>query len=197
VPLDRGERLSDAQARACGDAYRRYALTASGISPRAVPGQPGALFLSSGDAHDDRGSIDVDDPGVRRSLVDKRLRKTAGIWNGMAGTRTEGGGNRLVISLGSACGPVREALERLRRNGLPLRFLQMRCLWPFPTDEVAAEVTRARAVAVVEHNATGQVATLIRSHVGGHEKIWPVRKYDGLPFTPAEVEQRLRTWLQS
>jgi len=197
VSLDRGERLTDAQARACGDAYRRYALTASGISPRAVPGQPGALFLSSGDAHDDRGSIDVDDPGVRRSLVDKRLRKTAGIWNGMAGTRTEGGGNRLVISLGSACGPVREALERIRRDGHPMRFVQLRCLWPFPTDEVAAEVTRARAVAVVEHNATGQVATLIRSHVGGHEKIWPVRKYDGLPFTPAEVEERLRTWLLS
>jgi 2-oxoglutarate/2-oxoacid ferredoxin oxidoreductase subunit alpha len=197
VRLDRGARLSDAQARASGDAYRRYALTPSGISPRAVPGQPGALFLSSGDAHDDRGSIDVDDPGVRRSLVDKRLRKTAAIWNDVAGTRAEGEGDRLVVSLGSACGPVREALERIRRDGHPLRFLQLRCLWPFPTGEVAAEVSRARAVAVVEHNATGQVATLIRSHVGSHEKIWPVRKYDGLPFAPAEVEKQMRTWLRS
>jgi len=91
---------------------------------------------------------------------------------------------------------VREALERLRGDGHAVRFLQIRCLWPFPTAEVAAEVTRARAVAVVEHNATGQLATLIRSHVGGHEKIRPVPKYDGLPFTPAEVEEQLRTWLQ-
>ncbi len=197
VRLDRGARLTDAQAGDSGEAYRRYALTPSGVSPRAVPGQPGALFLSSGDAHDDRGSIDVDDPGVRRSMVDKRLRKTAAIWNDVAGTRPEGEGDRLVVSLGSACGPVREALERIGRDGHRVRFLQLRCLWPFPTAEVAAEVSRARAIAVVEHNATGQVATLIRSHVGGHEKLWPVQKYDGLPFAPAEVEERMRTWLRS
>ena len=27
-----------------GDGYRRHALTGDGISPRAVPGMPGAIF---------------------------------------------------------------------------------------------------------------------------------------------------------
>lgn len=191
VTIARGE-LVDGEAQPAGAAYRRYAITASGISPRAVPGQPGLLFLSSGDAHDDGGSIDVDDPAVRRTMVEKRLRKTRDVWQDVAGTRTEGAGDVLVVSLGAPCGPIREALERLAREGVRARFLQIRCLWPFPSHEVGPAVARARRVVVVEHNATGQLATLILAHVGGHEKIRPIRKYDGLPFTPGELEGEIR-----
>ncbi len=192
VRIDRGARVSDADALAQAGAYRRYALTPSGISPRAIPGQPGILFLSSGDAHDDRGVIDVEDPAVRRAMVEKRLRKTRDVWSHLAGTRVEGEGDLLVVSLGSPCGPVREALRRLGGDGIRARFLQIRVLWPFPAHEVGPEIARAQRVAVVEHNATGHVDTLIRAHVGGHGKLHPIRKYDGLPFTPGEVESRLR-----
>jgi 2-oxoglutarate ferredoxin oxidoreductase subunit alpha len=158
-----------------------------------VPGQAGVRFLSSGDAHDHRGVIDVEDPAVRRGMVEKRLRKTHDVWRHAAGTAAEGDGGVLVIALGSPCGPVREALVRLRADGVPARFLQIRCLWPFPAHEVAPEVARASRVVVVEHNATGQVASLVRAHVGGHEKMTGLRQYDGLPFRPADVEAGLRS----
>jgi 2-oxoglutarate/2-oxoacid ferredoxin oxidoreductase subunit alpha len=193
VRIDRGERLSDADAAERGGTYERYALTPSGVSPRAVPGQAGIRFLSSGDAHDPRGVIDVEDPEVRRAMVDKRLRKTQNVWRYAAGTAAEGEGDVLVISLGSPCGPIREALARLRDSGLAARFLQLRILWPFPAHEVAPEVARARRVVVVEHNATGQVATLLHSHVGGHGKVTGLRRYDGLPFRPADIEAGIRS----
>lgn len=195
ITIDRGARVRDDEAEAAGAAYRRYALTPSGISPRAIPGQPGITFLSSGDAHDDRGSIDVDDPAIRRAMVEKRLRKTRDIWQHLAGTRAEGAGDVLAISLGSPVGPIREALARLDRDQRRVRFLEVRCLWPFPAHEIGPEVARARRVVVVEHNATGQLATLILAQVGGHEKIRPVRKYDGLPFTPADLEGEFRAVL--
>jgi 2-oxoglutarate/2-oxoacid ferredoxin oxidoreductase subunit alpha len=125
-------------------------------------------------------------------MVDKRLRKTGGVWRHLAGTTADGDGDVLVISLGSPCGPIREALARLRRTGLPARFLQIRCLWPFPAHEVAPEIARARRVVVVEHNATGQVVTLVHSHVGGHDKVTGLRRYDGLPFRPADIEAGIR-----
>jgi 2-oxoglutarate ferredoxin oxidoreductase subunit alpha len=192
VRIDRGARVTDDAPEPAGAGYRRYALTATGISPRAVPGQEKFLFLSSGDAHDEGGSIDVDDPAVRRAMVEKRLRKTREVWNDLAGTRTEGAGDVLVISLGAPVGPIREALQRLEGDGVHARFLQIRCLWPFPAHEVGPEITRARRVVVVEHNATGQLATLIQASVGGHGKIRSLRKYDGLPFTPGELERELR-----
>src|SRR5579864_6293778 len=191
VRIDRGERLSDADALRLGETYERYALTTSGVSARAVPGQPGIRFLSSGDAHDPRGVIDVEDPDVRRAMVDKRLRKTREVWRHAAGTAVEGDGDVLVISLGSPCGPIREAAARLNQKGRPVRFLQIRCLWPFPAHEIGPEVARADRVVVVEHNATGQVASLVRSHVGGHEKVTGLRRYDGLPFRPADIEAGL------
>jgi len=192
VRVDRGERVGSAEAARLGAAYERYALTASGISPRAVPGQAGVRFLSSGDAHDHRGVIDVEDPAVRRAMVDKRLRKTRDVWGHAAGTAAEGDGDLLVIALGSPCGPVREALGRLRADGIAARFLRIRRLWPFPAHEVAPEVQRARRVVVVEHNATGQIATLLRAHVGGHEKVTGLRQYNGLPFRPADIAAGLR-----
>jgi 2-oxoglutarate ferredoxin oxidoreductase subunit alpha len=96
VRIDRGERLSDAQAASAGRAYRRYALTASGISPRATPGQSGVRFISSGDEHDDAGTIDVDDPSVRRRMVDKRLRKTRTVWERVGGISAEASARRAV-----------------------------------------------------------------------------------------------------
>jgi 2-oxoglutarate/2-oxoacid ferredoxin oxidoreductase subunit alpha len=193
VRMDRGERLSDADAARFGAAYERYALTPTGISPRAVPGQAGVRFLSSGDAHDRRGIIDVEDPAVRRSMVDKRLRKTRGVWCDVAGTAAEGDGDVLAIALGAPCGPIREAIARLRTEGLRVRFLRIRCLWPFPAHEVGPEVARTRRVVVVEHNATGHVATLVRAHCDGHDKITGFRQYDGLPFRPADVAAALRS----
>lgn len=195
VHVDRGARLSDEEAARLGRAYRRYLVTPTGISPRALPDQPETWHLTTGDAHDDRGTIDVEDPAVRRAMVDKRLRKIQGVWSSLEGTRAEGDGEVLVVSLGSACGPVREALDRLGRGGLRARFLQIRCLWPFPRHEVGPEVAQARRVVVMEHNATGQLATLLLSQVGGHGKVEGLRKYDGLPFTPGEVETRLRALL--
>jgi 2-oxoglutarate ferredoxin oxidoreductase subunit alpha len=124
-------------------------------------------------------------------MVDKRLRKTREVWRHAAGTAVEGDGDVLVISLGSPCGPVREAAARLRGGGRPVRFLQIRCLWPFPAHEIGPEIARARRVVVVEHNATGQVASLVRSHVGGHDKVTGLRRYDGLPFRPADIEAGL------
>jgi 2-oxoglutarate ferredoxin oxidoreductase subunit alpha len=192
VRVDRGERIGDEDAARLGAAYARYALTASGISPRAVPGQAGLRFLSSGDAHDPRGIIDVEDPAVRRSMVDKRLRKTQDVWRDVAGTAPEGDGDLVVIALGSPCGAIREALERLRGDGICGRLLRIRCLWPFPAQDVEPEVRHARRVVVVEHNATGQIASLVRAHAGGHEKITGLRRYDGLPFRPADIEAGLR-----
>ena len=56
-------------------------------------------------------------------MVEKRLRKTREVWHDVAGTRTEGAGDVLVISFGSPVGPIREAMERLERAGAPVRLL--------------------------------------------------------------------------
>ena len=45
-------------------------------------------------------------------------------------------------------------------------------------------VAKAKKVVVVENNATGQLANIIKMNVGGHDKIGQCTKYDGTPFLP-------------
>src|SRR5207249_4385610 len=58
VPIERGEwveALSPDDAQNGG--YKRYALTPSGISPRARPGQEGLIYVSGTDDHDEHGIL--------------------------------------------------------------------------------------------------------------------------------------------
>ena len=97
-----------------------------------------------------------------------------------------------IIGYGANTGPITEAVDRLGRAGLPVRFLQLRTLWPFPEDEVRAFFRGAQHVFVVENNFTGQLERLIRYVVGPLDVLHSVRKYDGRPFRPIEVIEQVR-----
>ena len=57
--------------------YKRYALTADGISPRGVPGFGTGLVSVDSDEHDEEGRITEDLDGVRMKMVEKRMKKAA------------------------------------------------------------------------------------------------------------------------
>ncbi|HUJ77579.1 MAG TPA: 2-oxoacid:acceptor oxidoreductase subunit alpha, partial [Thermoplasmata archaeon] len=40
-----------------GHEYRRYQYTETGVSPRAIPGQPGLQFVAGSDEHDEKGHL--------------------------------------------------------------------------------------------------------------------------------------------
>ncbi len=58
VPIDRGELMTEANGHMTnGEPYLRYKNTPSGVSPRAVPGVPGHLYVSGTDEHDEDGVL--------------------------------------------------------------------------------------------------------------------------------------------
>ncbi|MDF1516281.1 MAG: 2-oxoacid:acceptor oxidoreductase family protein, partial [Anaerolineae bacterium] len=77
VTLERGQLLSDSDLDAMTEPYLRYKDTASGISPRAIPGHPNAVWVTSSNEHAENGAID-ESPENRMSMVNKRTRKMAG-----------------------------------------------------------------------------------------------------------------------
>ena len=58
--------------------YKRHAVTASGVSPRALPGQGKALVVTDSDEHDEAGHM-IEDAATRNQQVEKRLRKLDGL----------------------------------------------------------------------------------------------------------------------
>ena len=63
VQIDRGEldRLNGDGPPAQRQAYQRYKITESGISPRALPGVPGYIHVAATDEHDEDGVLISDE----------------------------------------------------------------------------------------------------------------------------------------
>jgi 2-oxoglutarate/2-oxoacid ferredoxin oxidoreductase subunit alpha len=68
-----------------------------------------------------------------------------------------------------------------------VNHVHIRQVLPFPSDIVRPYMGRAKKIVVVENNATGQLASLLKLYVGMAEKIIHLGKYDGNPFLPSEI----------
>jgi 2-oxoglutarate ferredoxin oxidoreductase subunit alpha len=166
VRIDRGE-----LARPIEDGeYRRFRLTPSGISPRAVLGMPGTIFWNTGDEHDEEGHI-TEDPVLRILMMDKRMGKLdlaakeipeedQFLYHGDPDAET------LVVSWGSTKGAILDAMEGLRADGRKIGFLQLRLLHPFPSERVTGFLRGRKNIVDVEMNYSAALAGIIREHTG-------------------------------
>lgn len=173
--------------------YRRYADTASGVSPMAVPGMPGTMYTADGLEHNERGTPSSQAADHRRQL-DKRQRKLDQAPYGDRWADCEGSGDLVVITLGSATGPVREGLRRAAADGLAARLVSVRLLAPARPQDFAAATAGARRVLVVEQNHSAQFHRYLRSV---YDLPGEVRSYchpGPLPIRPAEIHQTLLQW---
>jgi 2-oxoglutarate ferredoxin oxidoreductase subunit alpha len=167
-------------------AYKRYALTASGISPRALPCKGPALVKACGNEHREDGhtSEDVQD---RNSMVDKRARKMTGMLAEMRPPHQyHADAGTLLIGWGSTGGVIREAVDLLRAEGIDAGCLQFCDIWPFPAQAIAASISRSQRFYIVEQNSTAQFARLLRQETG-LVAAGTVLQYDGRPPYPADV----------
>jgi 2-oxoglutarate ferredoxin oxidoreductase subunit alpha len=196
-PIDRGELITAAREAGGGreaaddEPYLRYKDTESGISPRAVPGVPGYVYVAASDEHDEDGVLISDvytDTVRRKKMVDKRSRKMAKVLEQLPAPKLEGRVDAEVtlVGWGSTWGALTEAVERLNQNGVSANHLQVKFLVPFHATEVSAILSKSRRVIVVENNQSGQFARHLRAETGiaahGH-----IRKYDGEPFEPKHI----------
>jgi 2-oxoglutarate ferredoxin oxidoreductase subunit alpha len=188
IVIDRGALLTREELDALEEPYRRYRITESGISPRAVPGHPNAIWVSTANEHDEYGAIS-EDAANRTAQVDKRTRKMEGADREVEGPSWYGPAEAEVTFLcwGSTYGPLREAVDRLNgeRPGWA-NMLHFSALEPFPLEATAAALEHTKRTIVVEGNSTGQMETLLRARTG-RSVDGAIRKYDGRSFTPEYI----------
>jgi 2-oxoglutarate ferredoxin oxidoreductase subunit alpha len=195
LPIDRGEVIlpsgNGELHHTNGEPYLRYKNTESGISPRAVPGVPGHLYVAATDEHDEDGVLLSDvytDPVRRQKMVDKRVRKMNTVLAHLPPPLFSGPADADVtlVGWGSTWGVLAEAVERLNHEGIATNHLQVRYLLPFQVQEVRKVLGRSRRIILVENNQSGQFARHLRGETGivanGH-----IRKYDGEPFEPKHI----------
>jgi 2-oxoglutarate ferredoxin oxidoreductase subunit alpha len=198
VPIDRGE-LIMTNGDVHDEEYLRYKITESGVSPRAIPGLPGYMHVASSDEHDENGVLISDEytnVTKRRAMMEKRMRKVAGIEASVPPPVLDGPADADVtlIGWGSTDGTIREARAILAEQGITSNQLQIRWIVPFHGDAILEILRSAKHTIMVENNFTGQFARYLRSETSfvpnGH-----IRKYDGEPFMPHHIVEAVREQL--
>jgi 2-oxoglutarate ferredoxin oxidoreductase subunit alpha len=123
VSIDRGQLLSSKELEELSEEYKRYRITETGISARALPGHPKAVFMASSDEHTGDGHFEDEDPENRIKMVQKRLRKLDVAREEMRGPALYGPeeADTTLLGWGSSYGPAREVVDRLNggRQGSP------------------------------------------------------------------------------
>jgi 2-oxoglutarate ferredoxin oxidoreductase subunit alpha len=192
VPIERGALLSDQQLDHLAGPYQRHAVTESGVSPRALPGHPKAVYAVSSDEHDPDGHI-CEDAVARIQQMDKRMRKLEAARAEMRAPMEHGSpeAELTFLTWGSALGPLRSAVELLQAQGTAARIVQIMDIWPLPVDKVTAALRGAKKLISVEQNYSGQLATLVRAYTGIKVDAL-INKYDGRPMSPEYILNHLQ-----
>ncbi|WP_316568558.1 2-oxoacid:acceptor oxidoreductase subunit alpha [Neobacillus sp. YIM B06451] len=168
--------------------FKRYEVTEDGVSPRVIPGMKNGIHHVTGVEHDETGKPS-ESAANRIAQMDKRFRKIKNIRvNTPVHTYApHEEADLLIVGFNSTRGAIEEAIGRLEADGHKVNHAHIRLIHPFPTDEMLPLMRSAKRVMVVENNATGQLANIMKMNVGHAEKMYNLLKYDGNPFLPNEI----------
>ena len=190
IRIERGKFLTDEQLKELAvskQEYKRYAFVDDCVSSRVMPVQEHGLFIASSDEHNESGFF-YEDADNRKKMMHKRFKKIETAMKDIPQPKLVGekDAELTFISFGSTKGAIFEAMHFLADKKIKANFLQIKYLDPFPTESVINIIKNAKNVVCVECNYTGQLAALIKEKTGIEIK-HNLRKYDGRPFFPEEI----------
>ncbi len=173
--------------------YVRFKLTESGISPISQPGTPGGNYLASGIEHNELGRPTANGE-MHARMSEKRFRK----FNPLKDRRDlfvlEGDPEAPIglVSWGSVAGVAKEALRLAQAEGLHVKLLVPKLLFPVAEPVYQDFFASVRRGLFIEQSYQAQLYRLVRMYVDVPAQVKPLAKSGSNPIQPAEVLQRLR-----
>ncbi|MFS0575786.1 2-oxoacid:acceptor oxidoreductase subunit alpha [Sporosarcina sp. 179-K 3D1 HS] len=191
VEIRRGKVVEEPEELEDKNAYfKRYEITEDGISPRVLPGTKNGIHHVTGLEHDEEGRPN-ESAANRQKQMEKRMRKLDSLVerfpNPIAVDAPYEEADLILVGFNSTRGAIEEAVEHLRKENIKVNHMQIRLIHPFPTEQVKPYIESAKKVLVVENNATGQLANIIKMNVGYIDNISSKLRFDGDPFSPDNV----------
>jgi len=174
--------------------YKRYELTASGVSPMAIPGMNGGQYTADGLTHNERGTPTSSD-NDHRAQLDKRRSKLERFDYGDDWLTREGDGELAIVTWGSLTGAVREAVAQLRDRGLAVRLIAPRLLSPVQPELFNAALDGVKYFLVVEQSHGGQFYRFLRAHYDLPGAVHSVNRPGPLPIRPSEIVRAAMQWM--
>jgi len=197
VKIERGWLVDEKEIEELGEEYqcdnffKRYKFTEDGISPRSIPGQKKGMYCATSDEHEETGYV-VEGIENRNRIMEKRMKKLEKAARELPPPRLEGDSDAKItfVGWGSTRGPILEAMKMLEQNSITASYLQIIYLNPLHSREIGEILRGVKRPVLVENNYSGQLGELIRAKTGFEIKE-KILKYDGRPFFPEEIYERI------
>ena len=189
VNIDRGKLLEEISL----DNYNRFAHTEDGISPRSKLGLENGIFWNTGDESDVQGHIS-EDPVNRMEMMDKRQSRLDYILEKIPKSEQivqHYEGDFCIVSWGSTQGPILDAIEMLKNDGIDVGFIEIKLLHPFPKELLKKSLSNSKTIINIESNYNGQLGSLIRQNLEKDPDYY-ILKFTGRPMTCTELYDTLK-----
>ena len=173
--------------------YARFKLTESGISPISHPGMPGGNYLAAGIEHSESGRPTASGE-MHAKMNEKRFRK----FNPLKDRRDlfvfEGQADAPIclVSWGSVAGVAMEALRLAKAEGLHVKLLVPKLLYPVAEQVFQDFFASVKRGLFVEQSFQGQLYRLVRMYVDVPPLVKPLARSGSNPIQPADVLEHIR-----
>ena len=173
--------------------YARFKLTESGISPISYPGLRGGNYLAAGIEHNELGRPTASGE-LHARMNEKRFRKFNPLKNRRDLFQVEGDPDAPIglVSWGSVAGVAQEALRLALAQGLHVKLLIPKLLYPVVEPVYQDFFASVRRGLFIEQSFQAQLYRLVRMYVDVPSQIRPLAKSGSNPIQPAEVLERVR-----
>jgi 2-oxoglutarate/2-oxoacid ferredoxin oxidoreductase subunit alpha len=173
--------------------YHRFQFTDSGISPLSHPGMPGGSYLAAGIEHDESGAPTANGE-IHARMNDKRLHKFAPLHHRRDLFFMEGEPDATIglISWGSVAGIALEALRRVRAEGIEIKLLVPKLIYPVAEEIYREFFATLQRCYVIEQSHQGQLHRLIRMWVDVPREFNVLAKSGANPISPDEIVAQIR-----
>ena len=189
VNIDRGKLLHEPPS----NPYKRFEHTDDGLSPRSKIGLENGIFWNTGDESDVEGHIS-EDPVNRVEMMDKRQSRLDYILEKIPESEQivkHSDGEFCVVSWGSTQGPILDAIDMLKNEGINIGFVEIKLLHPFPKELLKKSFSNSKTIIDVEANYTGQLGSIIKQNLEKDPDYY-ILKYTGRPMTCTELYDTLK-----
>ncbi len=178
--------------------YSRFRFTETGISPISHPGMPGGNYLASGIEHNEAGAPTAKGE-THAKMNEKRIRKLQPLKSRRDLFIFEGDVDAplALISWGSVAGVAMEALRMAKAEGMRVKLLVPKLLFPVSEEIYQEFFTSVKRALVVEQSHQGQLHRLIRMYVDVPQRTESLARSGSNPILAGVVLEKLRSQLRS
>lgn len=172
--------------------FERYKLSPDGISLRSVPGS-GNFFIANSYEHTTVGHESEKIEDINNQMRKRMTKFVTCASNEDTSPKLFGpqDADVTIVSWGSNKGSIIQALKDFPN----VNYLHITWMSPFPSQAVKTILEKSKHIVNIECNYSATLGGIIREKTG-IEVIDNLLKYDGRPFFPEEISEKLRSILE-